>query len=268
MEHTLKSKNFNLIFIEDFKIYDVPDFDEQWKKVLGEEFVQNHRELTNFNEKNVEMFKKLTGITDKNNSLVGKVCLDAGCGPGRWTYAMQQLGSNKVDSFDISPEAIKLCKNTNPSAYVFNIFDLKPNPVYDFVFSWGVIHHTENARKAFTKIASQVKTGGMLHIMVYDKKFDSDYDGYRGIGCVKKHEEWEKLSFEEKIQMCKNKVSTLGGDIHGWFDAFNPKYNWSFEPNEVIKWFEEENFIQINLRTKTYDNSIPTSQINITGILK
>jgi len=221
-------------------------------------------------KKNVDKFKKLTGIenSNKKNSLSGKICLDVGCGPGRWTYAMQQLGAKRVDSFDISHEAVKLCKKINPNAYVFDISDLTPNPIYDFVFSFGVLHHNKDPRKSFSKIASQVKKGGRLHIMVYDKKFDSDYDGFRGKTCVKKHEEWIKLSFDQKIKICKDKVKTMGGGIHFWFDALNPKYNWSFEPNEVIKWFEEENFIQINLRTKTYDNSIPTSQINITGILK
>jgi len=179
---------------------------------------------------------------------------------------MQQLGSKRVDSFDISPEAVKHCKKINLNAYVFDIFELKPNPIYDFVLSWGVLHHTKDTREVFSKVASQVKKGGMLHIMVYDKKYDSDYDGYRGNTCIEKHEEWKKLSFEEKIKMCNDKVKTVGGDTHGWFDAFNPKYNWSFEPNEVKKWFEEEGFIQIKLRKKTYLNSIPTSQVNMNGI--
>ena len=48
--------------------------------------------------------------------------MDAGCGPGRWTYAMQKLNAKKVDSFDISTEAIKLCKKINPDAYVFDVF--------------------------------------------------------------------------------------------------------------------------------------------------
>lgn len=242
------------------------DFDEQWKKVLGKEYFQKNIDQFDYNKKNIEKFKKLTGI--KNNNLSGKICLDVGCGQGRWTYAMQQLGSKRVDSFDISQEAVKLCKKTNLDAYIFDIFDLKPNPNYYFVLSWGVLHHTKDTREAFSKVASQVKKGGMLHMMVYDKKYDSDYEGYRGNTCIEKHKEWERLSFEEKIKMCNDKVKTVGGDIHGWFDAFNPKYNWSFEPNEVKKWFEEEGFIQIKLRKKTYLNSIPTSQINMNGILK
>ena len=241
------------------------DFDAQWKKVMEEDHF-NKRSLGQFDftQKRVEEFMKLVGI--KDNGLNGKICLDAGCGSGRWTYAMQQLGAKNVDSFDVSAEAIKHCKQINPNAYVDNILELKPNPIYDFVLSWGVLHHNRNTREAFTKVSSQVKKGGMLHIMVYNKKYDHEYDGYRGDASIEKHKEWEKLSFEEKIKICENKVKAKGGDIHGWFDAFNPEVSFSFTPEEVRKWFEEEGFNKIKLRVKSNFNSIPTSQVNMNGI--
>ena len=64
----------------------------------------------------------------------------------------------------------------------------------------------KNTREAFTKVSSQVKKGGMLHVMVYNKKYDHEYDGYRGDTSIEKHKEWEKLSFKEKIKICENKV--------------------------------------------------------------
>ena len=106
----------------------------------------------------------------------------------------------------------------------------------------------------------------MLHIMVYNKKYDHEYDGYRGDTSIEKHNEWKKLSFEEKIKICENKVKTVGGDVHGWFDAFNPEVSLSFTPEEVKEWFTEEGFDKIKLRVKTYFNSIPTSQVNMNGI--
>ena len=240
------------------------DFDEQWKSVMEEEHFNENKGKFDFTQKRVEEFKKFTGLDD--NELDGRVCLDAGCGPGRWTYEMKQLGENNVDSFDISSEEINRCKEINPNAYTGSILDLKPNPVYDFVLSWGVLHHNRNTPEAFAKVSSQVKKEGMLHIKVYNKKYDHEYDGYRGDTSVEKHKEWEKLSFEEKIKICENKVKTIGGDVHGLFDVFNPEVNLIFTPEEVKKWFKEEGFGKIKLRVKTYFNSIPTSQVNMNGI--
>ena len=240
------------------------DFDKQWKDVMGEEFLSYNKEQFAFNKKRVKEFLNNTGIKSwfkKDSFIKNKICLDAGCGPGRWTYAMQQLGAKEVTSFDISSEAIKKCKVINSDAYVQDILELKQNNFYDFVLSWGVLHHTKNTREAFSKVCSQVKKGGMLHIMVYNKENDWAYDGYRGDTCVAKHEEWDKLTFKEQIEMCKNKVATDGGDVHGWFDAFNPKFNWSHSADEVKQWFEEEGFTNIKLR-------MIKQNINMNGILE
>ncbi|MGH2574859.1 MAG: class I SAM-dependent methyltransferase [Ignavibacteria bacterium] len=240
------------------------EFDYQWKELLRYDSLLSHPSMYECNEKRVIEFLKLTNIKPwyKKNSVVkGKVCLDAGCGPGRWTCAMLRLGATKVDSFDISEEAVNICKQVNPNAYVFDLWNLKINPIYDFVLSWGVLHHTQDARKAFSKVASQVKNGGMLHVMVYDKKNDRYYEGFRGESCVEKHKLWESLSAEEKIKFCEKMVKTKGGSIHGWFDALNPMYNWSFSEEEVIGWFRDEGFSNIRRINMTHN-------INMNGIKK
>lgn len=242
----------------------MPDFDDQWSKVMNEEHFTINRGQYECNENRVKEFLKLTGIKSrfkKDSFVKGKICLDAGCGPGRWTCAMQLLGAKKVVSFDISPEAIKRSKEINPDAYVFNLWDLEPNPIYDFVLSWGVLMCTEDTRKAFSKVASQVKKGGMLHVMIYDKKMDWMYDGFRGTTCVEKHKIWEKLSWNEKLEMCKKMAKKYGGEIHGWFDALNPTYNWSHSADEVKRWFIEDGFTNMKVITKGNSN------INMNGIL-
>ena len=174
---------------------------------------------------------------------------------------MQKLGAKRVDSFDMSEEAIKRCKEINPDAYVFDIWNLKPNPIYDFVLSWGVLHHTKNTRQAFSKVASQVKKDGMLHVMIYNKENDWAYEGFRGDTCVEKHEYWMTLSKQEKIELCKKMAEKHGENIHLWFDALNPKYNWSHSSDEIEKWFKEEGFSEIKLR-------MIKQNINMNGIRK
>ena len=70
----------------------------------------------------------------------------------------------------------------------------------------------------------------------------------------------KKLSDDEKLNLCKEKVEKYGGDIHGWFDALNPEFSWSHTVDEVKNWFEEEGFVSI--KTKMIKQNI-----NMNGIL-
>ena len=91
---------------------------------------------------------------------------------------MLKMGS-KVDSFDISHEAIEICKKINPNAFVFDLMDLQPTKKYDFVLCWGVLHHVKQPYEGFVKVSSQVKSGGLLHIMVYHKDTQKIYESGR-----------------------------------------------------------------------------------------
>jgi 2-polyprenyl-3-methyl-5-hydroxy-6-metoxy-1,4-benzoquinol methylase len=156
---------------------------------------------------------------------------------------MLQLGAS-VESIDISPEAIDACKQVNPKARVFDVMNLQPDPRFDFVFCWGVLHHLKDPRAGFTKVASQVKPHGILHIMVYHKKTQNIYEHGRQI--------WRTLTGEERLNLCREMVRKYGGHVHGWWDAYNPQYNWSYEPKEIKRWFEEEGFKKVEL-TKKYN---------------
>jgi len=204
------------------------EFDFQFEKLPSANIEYNQNRI---NE--LEQFTKLDRTFFK-----GKLCLDAGCGNGRYTWALQQVGANVV-SIDVSPKAIEKCKQINPKSHVQDIMKLKPNPIYDFVLCWGVLHHLANPREGFRKVASQVKSNGILHIMVYHKKKQKQYEKLR--------KKWLKLNMEERLALCKKLVQKKGGDIHGWHDALNPKYNWSYKPKEIREWFQQEGFVEIIL---------------------
>lgn len=208
------------------------EFDYQWKNIPSK--------YIEYNYDRVEEFKRFTGGVD----IYAKYCLDAGCGNGRYSYAMNQLGGI-VYSFDISPEAIKIMNS--PRAVVRDIMDLRPSLYYEFVLCWGVLHHLENPYEGFKKIALQVKPGGMLHIMVYHKDTQIKYEAQR----IK----WKTMSHEERLVFCKNT-----NNPHGWWDALNPKYNHSFTEQEVEGWFKNNGFKDIKLITKY--------NINMNGVKK
>src|SRR5436305_1635684 len=77
------------------------DFDYQWKNLPSKDIELNEDRIKDF-----LTFTKLK----PDEFIKDKYCLDAGCGSGRFSYAMQKLGARKVDSIDVSSEAIAKCK--------------------------------------------------------------------------------------------------------------------------------------------------------------
>lgn len=213
------------------------EFDFQWKNLPDPnlEYVSARvTELLDYTGLELDFFRE-------------KYCLDVGCGTGRWTWAMLQMHA-KVDSFDISKEAIDVCKRINPNAYVFDLMNLRPTEKYDFVLCWGVLHHLPTPLEGFLKVASQVRAGGLLHVMVYHKDVQKTYEPIRRV--------WHTWTTEERLAYCRKRTMEIGGTIHGWWDAFNPAYNWSFTENEVEKWFENAGFKDIRLIKKHNINMI------------
>lgn len=213
-----------------------PEFDFQWKNLPSPDI--------EYTDKRISEFLKFTKL-DPLDSVTAKYCLDVGCGNGRYTYAMQKLGAIRVDSIDLSSEAIERCRKVNPCATVQNLMEVGNSlfPVYDFILCWGVLNHIESPTEGFKKVASLLKPqGGYLHIMVYHKNTQKQYEADR--------HKWLNLTMEEKLQLCNEKVRTSGGTVHGWFDALNPKYNHSFSVPEIVKWFEDEGFTGIKLVSK------------------
>jgi hypothetical protein len=82
----------------------------------------------------------------------------------------------------------------------------------------------------------------MLHVMIYHRDTQTPYEEGRRL--------WPTLAQEQRLALCRRKVAEFGGDVHGWWDAFNPAYNWSFTEDEIRRWFEEEGFRDIVLTAK------------------
>ena len=91
----------------------------------------------------------------------GKVCLDGGCGGGRYLVALSRLGARQVQGIDLSEQHIELVKKrladrnlTQAHIQKASVLDIPfPDKYFDFVVSTGVIHHTPNPRAAFSELA-------------------------------------------------------------------------------------------------------------------
>jgi len=112
-------------------------------------------------------------------SLAGKTFLDIGSGSGLFSLAARRLGA-RVFSFDFDPKsvacAVELRRRYFPGDADWTIEEgsaldadyLRSLGSFDFVYSWGVLHHTGEMWKGLANAALPVAVGGKLFIAIYN----------------------------------------------------------------------------------------------------
>lgn len=104
----------------------------------------------------------------------GKDVLEIGVGMGadhlRWAQSQPRL----LCGIDLTPRAIEWTRKRlalgklNSKLQVADAENLPfPDASFDIVYSWGVLHHSPNTRKAFSEAARVLRPGGTARIMIY-----------------------------------------------------------------------------------------------------
>ncbi len=113
------------------------------------------------------------------SDLIGKSFLDVGCGSGIFSLAAKNLGA-EVFSFDVDLNSVsctrelKISHHKNDdnwkikSGSVLDQEFIREVGQYDFVYCWGVAHHTGAMMKAFQNLSKLVNEGGQLFLAVYN----------------------------------------------------------------------------------------------------
>lgn len=199
--------------------------------------------------------------------LTGKKILDAGCGSGRLTKALGQYATEAiVVGIDLSSSAkiaFDKCKNLE-NTYIIQC-DLLNTPFknnfFDYVWSEGVIHHTQSSKDSFIKLSSLVSKSGKLYVWVYPKYILTPYGLARALMIFSYllHPKYlYALSFAyaiptriifwilNKSGIYKNnyKMKTF---IFKYFDSLSPRFQHYHSKKEVNSWFVEENFRDIQV---------------------
>ena len=177
--------------------------------------IEHRLQLNNLNE---EYFKD-------------KKCIDIGCGTGRLSFCMANLGAN-VWGIDPGEQSISFAKELakelnilNTSFLVQNAYSLNfKDNFFDFATCNGVLHHLDNPIKALEEIYRVLKVNGNFWLYVegsggiYHDIWDMICDSFNGIPFKSTLEMMEKLNIS---------------DVHFWMDRFYAKYHMiSFEENE------------------------------------
>lgn len=114
-----------------------------------------------------------------SRDLSGRTFLDIGCGSGLHCLAALRLGAGEVVAIDIDPRSVsttrtvleKFWAGSNKSVRNVDVLDLDEKPLgeFDIVYSWGVLHHTGDMRRAIRIAARHVGPGGLFAAALYGK---------------------------------------------------------------------------------------------------
>ena len=122
--------------------------------------------------------------------LAGKDVLEIGCGTGVHARLLAEAGA-RLTAVDLTPTAVELTRQRLALAGLdadVREADAESLPFadasFDFVWSWGVVHHSEATDRVLAEIARVLRPGGRLALMVYHRSsitFWIDYVLHRGV---------------------------------------------------------------------------------------
>ncbi len=200
----------------------------------------------------------VTNIISERETLIkkewfkGKDIIDCGCGGGRWSYGLAQLGAN-ITAVDINKSALDATREAVQDIPVKKEFIQTPiedltqhiatGRKYDMVWSWGVLHHCGSFNTAFKEVMSLVKEGGFIHLYLYGRETVS-YE--EDINLFKNRVYYNTLpSFEEKEKFLIEKSKGDRTRIHQNHDIFSPLLNRRLEFSQVKKILEDNGFTDV-----------------------
>lgn len=210
-------------------------FDFQWRDLPSGEAMPSNPEFLRDAAAIVQRFSGLP-----KDWFPGKRVLDAGCGTGRWSHALCELGST-VTSIDQSPSGVAATKalcapfaghRAERRDLLESLADL---PTYDLVWCFGVCHHTADMIAALEHVISRVAPNGRLFVMLYGHPQNEDEFETQAL-----YAEWRvklaPLTFPERAAAIA--AAFPEGDLHGYFDALSPPIN------ELVTWEWTQAFLQ------------------------
>lgn len=162
--------------------------------------------------------------------LRGKDVLEIGCGTGVHTKLLAQSGAH-VAAVDLTPTAVELTTRrlelAGLSADVREA-DAESLPFddasFDFVWSWGVIHHSSDTNRVIAEIARVLRPSGRLAFMVYHRTsitFWLNYVLYRGVlrgGLLRENPDELANRWSDGVLARHFTRQTLTDSLRPWFE--------------------------------------------------
>jgi ubiquinone/menaquinone biosynthesis C-methylase UbiE len=188
--------------------------------------------------------------------ITGKDCLDAGCGGGRYAMSLARIGAKRVTGVDAASASIRdaerRCESIGYSSGEFLVGDVLDLPLpddrFDFVMSYGVLHHTTDPKRGIRECYRVLKPGGNLLIFLMS-----------GTGLV-----YDCLNVLREVlktvspSITKATMQLMGyppNRVFNMVDLFHVPIHARFSPDEVERTLRESGFV--NIRRLERDVSTP-----------
>jgi ubiquinone/menaquinone biosynthesis C-methylase UbiE len=105
----------------------------------------------------------------------GKRCLDAGCGGGRYSFAMARMGAAEVIGVDVGEEGLADARRRADAIGASNLEFRKASALdlpfedaeFDFVCCCGVLHHTPGVEQGLRECLRVLRPGGRCYLLLY-----------------------------------------------------------------------------------------------------
>ena len=187
--------------LENFYVYDkilrqkskLPNNQEQTKSTFSFKWRKESSYKESYSNFTTDWLNKKYGKIEDNLKLYTSdskpLILDAGCGAGVNTLCyfknvfdkINLVGVDVSDAIDIFRKNLKKKKINDIGLMQADLNQLPfKNNTFDFIFSEGVLHHTESTKTAINKLSKKLKPKGIFMFYVYKKKapireFSDDY---------------------------------------------------------------------------------------------
>lgn len=197
-----------------------------------------------------------TSKTIDESYFKNKIVLEVGCGHGKYVKILNDLGSENI-GLDLGPSVDLVYEITKdrPTAHVVQGNAMTPplkDESFDYVWSHGVLHHTPSTKDAVAACAKlPKKKTGWFYVWVYHKGgFIWEYGNrlLRSITTRLPEKAVIALSYalapllyiipayNKDVNLSNVSWSECALSINDWLA---PKYQWHHSAEEVISWYEE-----------------------------
>ena len=232
------------------------------------EYVRRHFRFYAKDRSGQQLFQATTALS--KDELIQGLCLEAGCGYGRFVDVVERQGAEVV-GVDLSSQSIELAQSfvgMRPKVHLVQA-DLLRLPfrtgLFRCIYSIGVLHHTPDCRNAFEALLPYLTEGGRISIWVYHPANQANVVRWRRwtktwspsalyAWCIVNQSAfswirrlpWIRWRFDNLVP-----GSAPAKGRHFWlrvmedFDNLSPVYASSHSEDEVLRWFDEARLVDV-----------------------